>query len=278
MGAGAVALVVAAWAPAATGAGKLASSDPAGDAGTGFDMTLVTISNDDAGLITFRIDVPALATLPPDFSASVILDTDGRQEDPMTDWAIISNGTTAVMAPATPSGLGQFFSPRSLTTAFTPGAVTISVHRRDLDHARAFSFGVLLARLTAEGFDQANADEGPVDAGRPYLIKLPTRLAVRSPSLTPARPAAGARFQARVGVRDITYGPPGDPAEGGRVTCRFTVGGVKVTARGALDRQGRATCSGKAPAGATPGAALRGTLTYTLRNATVTRTFTGRVA
>jgi len=109
-----------------------------------------------------------------------------------------------------------------------------------------------------------------------HALKLPTKLLARSTSLSPGRPAAGARFRAGVFVRDVTFGVPGDLPKGGRVTGRFTIGGQKVTAARSLTPAGRATCAGAVPPGAA-GRPLRGTVTYALNVAVLKRSFAATV-
>ena len=266
--AGAIAAV-----PAADGANSIAAADAVGDAGAGFDITRLTVRNDDAGRITFRIDMPAVTALPPNLGLILPLDTDLRRESEPIDHLITFVGGTAVIAPITAAGAGNAFIPRSLTTAFTPGAVTISVHRDDLGGTRAMLAGALTFTVSPTGDPnlETDTDAVPESGALPFLLRLPTRLLVRSSNLSPGRPSAGGAFRAALFVRDVTYGAPGDPASGGRVTCRFSAGGRKVTAKGSLNTAGRAACAGTVPAGAS--GRLTGTVTYTQRGARVSRTF-----
>ena len=74
----------------------------------------------------------------------------------------------------------------------------------------------------------------------------------------------------------MTFGAPGDPPKGGRVTCAFTVGGRKVTARRSVNAAGRVACAATVPAGAA-GQRLAGKVTYAQKGARVTRTFSAVV-
>ncbi len=265
---------VAALVPQGVGAGSRSSSDPAGDAGAGFDITFFTIRNDDAGNISFRIAIPAAATLPPNMGLALPLDTDLRREAEEIDHLItVVPGGVAVLAPITAAGSGQPFIPRSLRTAFEPGAVTITINRKDLAGTRALvpAVGSFTFDAAGEPNFETDTDFAPADAGWVYQLKMPTKLLVRSAKLSPARPAAGGTFKAALFVRDVTFGAPGDPAVGGKVTCTFKAGGRAVTARGSVNAAGRAACQGTVPAGAT--GRLSGTVTYSQKGAKVTRTF-----
>ena len=64
------------------------------------------------------------------------------------------------------------------------------------------------------------------------------------------------------------------PRRAGTVTCAFRLAGLTVATRGSITKAGRATCQGGVlPAGAA-GSVLRGTVTYALRGARGTRSFT----
>jgi hypothetical protein len=271
---------VAALVPQALGAGSRSSSDPAGDAGAGFDITFFTIRNDDAGNISFRIAIPAITTPPPNMGLFLPLDTDLRREAEAIDHLIVVvpgtvavPGGVAVLAPVTAAGIGRGFIPRSLSTAFEPGAVTVTINRKDLAGTRALIAGVNSVTLDAAGNPnlESDTDFAPVDAGWVYELKMPAKLLVRSAKLSPARPAAGRTFKAVMFVRDVTFGAPGDPATTGKVTCTFKAGGRAVRARGSVNAAGRAACQGTVPAGAT--GRLSGTVAYSQKGAKVTRTF-----
>jgi hypothetical protein len=57
----AVALGAAAGVSPAAGAGTTGETDLAGDAGAGFDIAALTVANDDAGMLTFPVALPATA-------------------------------------------------------------------------------------------------------------------------------------------------------------------------------------------------------------------------
>jgi len=267
---------LAALVPQAGGTGSRGSSDPAGDAGAGFDITFFTIRNDDAGRLTFRISLPALTELPPNMAAGVALDTDlnPREANPI-DFVLTSIGGIVTVTPVSAAGEPlPTYIPRSMTTAFVPGALTIGVDRRDVGNPRAMiPVATTMVMLPDGTVDSANQD---IVSAAVYTLRRPTKLVVRSSNLTPGRPAAGGPFRASVYVRDATFGAPGDVPKGGRVTCAFAVGGRKVTARRSVNAAGRIACAGTVPAGAS-GQRLAGTVSYAQQGVRVTRPFSAVV-
>ena len=160
-----------------------------------------------------------------------------------------------------------------LPAVATPPPEMVVTVLLDLDGRGGIDFlAMTLVQLPSGEIDTANTDSAPSAALGRYRMVLPTRLLVRSTSISPGRPVAGGRFSARAFVRDATLGAPGTPASGGAVTCRFSVGGRAVSTKGAISAAGRASCEGSVPA-ATSGQRLTGTLRYRQGGATVTRTF-----
>jgi hypothetical protein len=210
-------------------------------------------------------------------AASVVLDTDlNLREDNPIDFVLTSINGISVVIPATPAGEpGAPFIPRSITTAFAPGVLTIGIDRKDIGSPRGLiALATTHVVLPDGSLDAANQDTVPATAI--YALQLPAKLAVRSSNLSPGRPAAGGSFRASVYVRDVTFGAPGDAPKGGRVTCAFTIGGRKVTARRSVNAAGRVACAGTVPGG-TSGQRLSGKVTYAQKGARVTRTFSAVV-
>ncbi len=264
----------------AAAAGTKTFGDPVGDAGTGFDVTGVTVANDNAGKLTFAVSLPAVATPPANMWVFIGLDTDlkptpGGQGLDYT--IVVAKGGVLLFKP-TASGPGSPLIPPSLSTSFQQGVMTVAINLRDIGAPRFFGLSVAsFTELPDGSLDTVNNVNSAPDTGMVlHEVKLPTKLLVRSSSLSPARPSAGAEFRAGMSVRDVTFGSPGEPAAGGAVKCTFTIGGRPVTTRGSLTRAGRATCRGRAPADSA-GKGLTGTIRYRQGTATISRTFAGRV-
>jgi hypothetical protein len=209
-------------------------------------------------------------------AVGIVLDGDPGRGAFEPDAVILAIRNAAVIGSGPPGTPPR--APRSLTTSFQPGVLTLSVARRDVGNPRTLRLTAASFTLAADGTPITTADFDVVEATAyaEYPIRLPTKLLVRSANLSPGRPVAGGRFRAGAFIRDVTYGAPGEPAAGGRVTCSFSVGGRRVTAARSLTTAGRATCAGTVP-GDAGGATLRGSVTYSLNGATVKRTFSAVV-
>ena len=73
------ALVVAAGATAATDSKRAVFEDRTGENPGALDVTRVTVSNDDAGRVTFRAAIPALPRLAPGMRFRLWIDSDARR-------------------------------------------------------------------------------------------------------------------------------------------------------------------------------------------------------
>ena len=246
-------------------------SDPVGDAAAGFDVANVTVSNDDAGQITFRVGLTAVPALPPSLNLLLVLDSDAKPStgaNGVDHYVAVSGGVAGVATAA-----GPFRAAPSLSFNFLPGVTNVSVNRRELGNTRTFRFRVLTIPTAPDGsLDSANADPAPDADWWSFGLRLPTRLVVASRTLAPNRPRPGRVFSARMVVRDVTYGAPGSPVTRGTVACAFSAGGARVAATGAVRGGGVVTCTGRVPEGAATGS-VRGTMRYRLDGVSVTRGF-----
>jgi hypothetical protein len=277
--AGAAVVAAGTGVPLGGAAGTKSLADPAGDAGAGFDITSFAVSNDDAGTISFRVGLPAVTALPDNMALAILLDSDlDTAESNPFDYGISLIRNSAVLFPITPAGVGTAFIPRSLTTRFEPGVVHASSPAarsagRECCSPRS---GASRSRRTARPTPR------PTRTSPPPRACWPTRSSCRPSCWRAPRasrragPPRARAFRAGVFVRDVTFGVPGDLPKGGRVTCRFTIGGQKVTAARSLTPAGRATCAGAVPPGAA-GRPLRGTVTYALNGAVLKRSFAATV-
>lgn len=241
--------------------------DPAGDAGPGPDIAMVTVSVDDAGLITFQIEMPNRPTLGPQHETHIYVDSD---QNSATGW---SGGAELVLwGDATGVGLNRWngtdfvdpTQPGSLSFAYADGAATFTIGRGDLpSSASPLRFWV----ATTDNFaDPTNIDAAP-EVGL-FSFRFAEAIAIDSVVVptTSLAPRAGRVVSAR-GVRlrlateEIV--PPDD------LTCSLKVAG-KVLAPLA------GGCKWRIPASA---AGKNGTLTITvsLGAETMTKRFQVRV-
>lgn len=262
---------------ALAGAGGSASyADASGDSGSGPDITSVQVTNDDRGNVTFTIALPNRPSPTPELFLLVFLDTDSDANtgDPQAggaDYALASDGGAA--------GLGKwngsrhaFSVPASLVTSYAAGTLRISISAADLGTTSGFRFWIGVD----DAEDEDNWDAAPDRGMWSYTIATaPLRLTAGQVVLQPARPVSGGAFSASIAVRRSDTGAPLTQAT---VTCRLMLDGRPLAgASGRVAAGGRATCAARVPRGAA-GKLLRGTVTVRSGTASVTKTFSVRIA
>ncbi|HXR11083.1 MAG TPA: hypothetical protein VN770_02205 [Gaiellaceae bacterium] len=250
------------------------------------DITSIVVSNDDTGLITFKMNISNRPSLTGDMEIDVFLDTDANPAtgDPQSDgaeYAIVLvqgsvalfkwNGSDYVDAP----------SQSSLVYSYDASGATIKVSASDLGGTKAFNFstvagsGITVDANGTPNYSNASADFAP-DLGHgtyAYQVKTTLRLSVSTFQTTPAAPKAGATLSASLAA---TENDTGGPVTGGTVACRATAGGKTVPVTSHAEANGVGTCVWKVPKTA-KGKKLTGTVTVTVRGATVSKSFSVRV-
>lgn len=257
--------------------------DSVGEDASAPDITSVAVSNDDAGLITFQVNISNRPALTPDMFLLVFLDTDQNAStgDPNSlgaDYAIDLepgsvvlfqwNGTTYIQAP----------SQTSLTYAYAATGATIHVSVADLGRAKGISFGVeAVSGLVVDAagnpnFDNAHADLAP-DSGHgffPYQVLTKLVLTVTAFTTSPKPAKAGRTFSVSLAAAENdTKGP----VRAGTVTCPATIAGKRALPVTHVVANGIATCVWRIPKAA-KGRIMRGSITLTLQGVHVTRPFT----
>ncbi|MGH3105362.1 MAG: hypothetical protein ACRDN6_14825 [Gaiellaceae bacterium] len=284
----------ASGAEAQRGANSVTFRDSSGEDAAGPDITTVTVSNNDAGAIVFRINVPNRPTLTQDMLVGIDVDTDGNASTgapPLgLDYAIELN---ALRPPAEVNLFrwdGTNFTRRagdppasSLIFSYSGGAVTIEIGARELGNAKRFNFavsvvtGIVVNPDTGEP-DGTNArfDAAP-DSGHGlwnYEVKTaPLRLVARSFGSMPAKPRAGKTFTVRLAA---ARSDTGAVLASGEVRCVARVGGRTLTARTHRIVNKRAVCVWLIPATAA-GQTIRGSVTVVFEGLRVTRSFAATV-
>jgi len=275
-------------AAAAPLANSVTFEDSRGEDSAGPDITDVAVSNNDAGLITFRIAVPNRPTLSPDMLAIMFVDSDNQSStgdpDIGSEYVVqLFQGSVDLFRwdgnDYSRTGVAQ----SSLIYSYANGVLTIKVSAADLGNTKQFAFATIVISGLAFNpntgdFDDTNAhrDLAP-DAGHglySYQVKLaPLRLVVRSFSESPTRPVAGRSFSAFLtAARSDT----GAVLKGGRVTCVATVGGRRLAATRHAVVGGRATCTWAIPA-SVRGQTIRGSVTVSFEGLTARKSFSARV-
>jgi hypothetical protein len=256
-------------------------TDSTGEDPAAPDITTIVVSNDDAGLITFKVNISNRPALTSDMLVLMFLNTDQKATTGDTssfgaDYAIQLapgavdlfkwNGSDYVGAP----------SQASVTFGYDATGATIHASAADLGHTRAFSFSaVAISGLTTDAMgnlDSTNAHSDPApDLGHgvfSYKVLTKLSLSVKAFTTGPKPAKAGKKFVASLAA---TESDTGGPVHAGTVACTATVGGKHLTAAAHRVANGIATCSWLLPRNAK--GTLRGSVSLTVQGTTVVRPF-----
>ena len=257
-------------------------NDSVGEDASAPDITSIAVSNDDAGLVTFQINISNRPAFTPDMLLVLYLDTDQSASTGYTpalgaDYVIVLapgevdllrwNGTDFELAP----------SQASLTYSYTATGATIRVSANDLGKSKAIAFGVRAD--SGWTFDASgNADDTNVRSDLApdpnhgffsYQVLTKLVLTVTAFTTSPKPPKAGRTFSVSMAATENdTKGPVGS----GIVTCPATLAGKRAVALRRVVANGIATCVWRIPKTA-KGRIMRGSITLTVQGAHVTRPF-----
>ncbi|MFL5961667.1 MAG: hypothetical protein ACJ757_02060 [Gaiellaceae bacterium] len=269
-----------------TVANAVTFNDSVGEDAAAPDITSVAVSNDDAGLITFKIAISNRPTLTSDMTVLLYLDTDqkpttGDASFAGTDYVIeldpgsVSlfqwNGSDYVAAP----------SQSSLIFAYDASGATIKAGAVDLGKTKGFNFvaiaisGIALDASGNPDFTNIHADAAP-DSGHglfSYQVLTKLTLSVVAFSTVPKPARVGKSFVAGLAANESdTNGP----VQSGTVACSATIGTKHVTASAHGIANGVAACSWKIPKTA-KGKTIRGTITLTVQGVKVSHSFAVKI-
>jgi hypothetical protein len=281
---------------ASVGAAGESFVDAASDSKVAPDVTTVVVSNDDRGLITFRISVPNRSTLGTDDLIVIPIATDHpdlregtRPDDGASfvlgldmDGAFLFKWNGQTMTELTPA-------PRSLTGSFSGGLATLTISQEDIapgfpDMSLPAGLRFYVLGLTFDGELPAGRDEAPDgDVGWSYKLSQAPRLTITN-ARAPTTVRPGQSLTVRLG---LARADTGAPVSAGKVTCRARLGRMTLRGSGRLAavtlRLGgtdltspRATCTWTVPRVPSTGT-IRATMAVTSSAMTVTRAFSTRV-
>jgi hypothetical protein len=273
--------------PARSAANSVTFTDSTGEDALAPDITTITVSNDDKGMIIWRINTPNKATLAGDMLFLMFIDSDANPGtgDDGFDYAIELDGPLTGSAGValfrwngteyTATGVPQ----SSLTFTYANGP-TIRLNRADIGGTARFGFwtiavsGVVLGPTGEPDFTNIHRDFAPEVGTYSYDVKItPPKLVVRSFGMRPLTPRAGRSFSTFVTfARSDGAAPSAAPT----VTCRATIGGRALRASGSTASTGRATCVWGVPKNG-KGKTIRGTVTVQADGLKASRPFTARV-
>jgi hypothetical protein len=270
---------------AAARANSQTFTDSTGEDPAAPDITSIAVSNDDAGLVTLKINISNRPALTADMTMLLPLDTDkkaatGNPDFAGADYAIeldpgaVSlfkwNGSDFVAAP----------SQSSVTYSYDSTGATIRASAAELGSTKAFNFFVIaFSGITTDAagnpdFSNAHGDGAP-DAGHgvfSYQVLTKLTLSVKAFTTSPKPAKAGKKFVASLAANESDTG---GPVQAGTVACSVTLGGKHLSATLHRVANGIATCSWLVPRNMK--GTLRGTVSLTVKGTTVVRTFAVKV-
>jgi hypothetical protein len=245
-------------------ANQTSYQDSTGENPAAPDITTLTVSNSDAGMIQFRVAIPNRPQFTQDMLLLLFVDSDANPQtgDPTelgADYVIeIFGGEAALFRWDGTNFTRRAGDPPATSLIFGyANGVTITISAAELGNTKKFGFsfiavsGIAIDPTTSDlDFSAAVADAAPaIDAGLyQYEVKItPPTLVVRSLKATPAKPTAGRAFTLRlVAARSDTNAV----VQNGRVTCVGRVGNARLRAQVQRVVGGAATCTWNIPVGA----------------------------
>jgi hypothetical protein len=248
-------------APTALTANSATYQDSAGENPAAPDITTLTTSNNDAGVVSFKVDIPNRATLTQDLLLLVFADTDANPQtgDPDSlgaDYVIqIFGGEAALFRWDGADFTRRAGDPPATSLIFTyQGGVTVTISAAELGNTKRFGFaviaisGIVIDPATGDlDFTNAVSDVAPAAGAGLYAYEVkitPPSLVVRRFTPTPRIPTAGRAFTLRlVAARSDT----GAVVQNGRVTCVGRVGNARLRAQVQRVVGGAATCTWNIP-------------------------------
>ena len=277
-------------APAAPAANSVTYQDSTGETAAAPDITTLTTSNNDAGVVQFRINIPNRATLTQDLVLFLFVNSDnnaqtGDAESLGADYVVQIfggeaalfrwDGTDFTRRPGDPPATSLIFAYQ--------GGLTLTISAAELGNTKRFGFaviavsGVVIDPVTGDtDFTNAVSDVAPASGSGLYDYPVMTaapRLVVRSLRPTPARPTAGRPFTLRlVAARSDTNAA----IQNGRVTCLGRLGSTRVKAQLQRVQGGAAVCTWNIPANAR-GKSFRGNVTVAFEGLRASQGYTSRV-
>ena len=296
-----VAALLVAGATSAIGAqtaadtGGATFSDPAGDVTTAPDVTAVSVSNDDQGLITFRSTIANRTKLGPDDVIAVGIGTNdpdpavGKRDDGMNFILGLDANGAFLLRWDGESPVEVDPQPSSVTGSFTGGVATMTVRQEDLapgfpDNSVPISFEFFVLGILFNGFDVSAQDDAPDGTNWSFKLSEPLRAIVTSFNVS-RTVKAGTSLVALLGV---AHGDTGAAVRSGKVSCKARLGGRSLNGVGKFVRLTKsvgafrvqspnARCAWKIPKSG-KNKTVKGSITVTESGFTLTRTFSAKVS
>ena len=250
------------------------------------DITTIGISNDDAGLITFKINISNRPALTDDMFVDVFLDTDrkastGDSQNTGAEYVFELVPGSVTLYKWNGSNFLASASQSSVTFSYGPTGATIRASAHDLGNTKGFNFfadaasGLATDAMGNLDYTNVHDDLAPDPGHGVFTYQVLTKLSLSVQAFTtgPKPAKAGKKFVASLAANESdTNGP----VEAGTVACSAIVGGKRLTATAHRVANGIASCSWSLPRGAK--GTLRGSVSLTVQGTTVVRAFAVKVS
>lgn len=288
-----VAVVIALLPRAAHGAPAHALSnsqtfpDSIGENPNAPDITSVAVQNDDAGNITFTINVSNRPTFTSDMEFLIFIDSDNNsttgEPGVGTDYVIqLDPGSVDLFEWNTAANnyLGAA-SQASLIYSYAATGPTIHISQADLGGTKVMRFAVIAASgitTDAQGnpdFTNEQDDAAPDPGHGLFTYDVKTKVTLKQTAFTtaPAVAKAGKKFSASLAASESDTNGPVTSAT---VTCKAIVAGKRLAATHSF-AGGVSTCSWTLPKKGDKGKLIYGSITITVQGTKLTKSFTARI-
>ena len=279
-------------APEAVAANSTNYQDSSGENPAAPDITTLTTSNTDAGMLSFRVNVPNRPSFGQDMLIVLFVDADNNpatgDTDPLgqgVDYVVeIFGGEAALFRWDGSNFTRRAGDPPATSLIFSyQGGITINISTAELGNTKALKFNVIVfSGITIDSttgdldFTNAVGDIAPAAGAGLYSYEVkitPPTLVVRSFKPTPKNPTAGRPFTLRlVAARSDTNAV----VQNGRVTCVGRLGNARLRAQVQQVQGGAATCTWNIPPTAR-GKTFRGSVTIVFEGLRAAQTYSGKV-
>ncbi len=248
------------------------------------DITTVAVSNDDTGLVTFKIAVANRPSLTPDMVFLIFLDTvpnAGDADSLGADYALQLVTGSAALFKWSGSDFEAAPSQASVSFTYEPSGPEIRVRAGELGSPKAFQFVVLAVSGVTEDasgdpdFTNAHDDFAPDAGGGLYAYDVLTTVTLKAVGFTTSPKPARAGKTFSVGLA-ATQSTTSRLVTGGTVVCTATVGGQGLRLKAKRIRNGVATCVWAIPKNA-KGKTVRGSITLLVEGAQLKRSFSAKI-
>jgi hypothetical protein len=265
-------------------------NDSTGEDPAAPDITSIVVSNDDTGMLSFRINVPNRPTLGQDMYMVLFVDTDNSTATGSPDLAGVdyvmelARGEINLFKWDGTNFSRRFGDPSAVTLSFAYQAgITVRISAAELGNTKRFNFivevdsGIVVDPVTGDlDFTNAKGDIAPGGGTGLYpftVVLAKATLVVKKFGSTPARPLAGKPFALRL---QAARSDTGATIQGGRVLCVGRIGSSALRAQSGRFVGREAVCTWNMPAKA-KGKTFKGTITIVFEGLRVTRSISRRI-